>query len=194
MAEDTDLTLDVAGRTWLNADGRENFPDGEVFTSPHHEHTRGHISFSFDATYHGRQFAGVRLWFEDGRVVRQEASRGEEFLTGMLDMDEGARYLGEVAFGMNDEIQTGHPQHAFDEKIGGTMPRGAGQRLPGGRRHQPLVAALGHRLRPAPRRRGVWRRRADRPRTAASCERSPRAAAGPGDRRVLDRRRSRASW
>ena len=130
VAEDTDLTVVVEGRTWLNADGRENFPDGEVFTSPQHEHTRGHISFSFDATHHGREFAGVRLWFEDGRVVRHEASRGEQFLAGMLDLDEGARYLGEVAFGMNDEIQQGTRNIAFDEKIGGTTHVALGASFP----------------------------------------------------------------
>ncbi len=130
VAEDTDLTVDVSGRTWINADGRENFPDGEVFTSPRHEATRGHISFSFDATYQGHEFAGVRLWFEDGRVVRHEATRGAEFLTGMLDMDEGARLLGEVAFGMNDEIQRGTGNVAFDEKIGGTCHVALGAAFP----------------------------------------------------------------
>jgi aminopeptidase len=130
VAEDTDLTLDVSGRTWLNADGRENFPDGEVYTSPLHDRTRGHISFSFDATYNGREFGVVRLWFEDGRVVRHEASRGEEFLSGMLDMDEGARYLGEVAFGMNDEIQRATRNIAFDEKIGGTAHVALGAAFP----------------------------------------------------------------
>jgi aminopeptidase len=130
VAEDTDLTVEVGGRTWINADGRENFPDGEVFTSPRHETTRGHISFSFDATYHGHEFAGVRLWFEDGRVVRHEASRGAEFLTGMLDMDDGSRMLGEVAFGMNDEIQHGTGNVAFDEKIGGTCHVALGAAFP----------------------------------------------------------------
>jgi aminopeptidase len=130
VAEDTDLTLDVGGRTWLNADGRENFPDGEVFTSPVHDATSGHISFSFDATYQGHEFAGVRLWFEQGRVVRHEASRGAEFLAGMLDMDEGARMLGEVAFGMNDEIQRGTRHVAFDEKIGGTCHVALGAAFP----------------------------------------------------------------
>jgi aminopeptidase len=130
VAKDTDLTVDVGGRRWINADGRENFPDGEVFTSPRHEATRGHISFSFDATYHGHEFAGVRLWFEDGRVVRHEASRGEEFLAGMLDMDHGSRLLGEVAFGMNDEIQRGTANVAFDEKIGGTCHVALGAAFP----------------------------------------------------------------
>jgi aminopeptidase len=130
VAEDTDLTVDVAGRTWLNADGHENFPDGEVYTSPRHEYTRGHIAFSFDATYHGHEFAGVRLWFEDGRVVRHEATRGEAFLAQMLDMDEGARYVGEFAFGMNDEIQAGVKNVAFDEKIGGTCHLALGAAFP----------------------------------------------------------------
>ena len=130
VGPDTDLSMDVGGRTWLNADGRENFPDGEVFTSPHHETTQGHISFSFDATYQGHEFAGVRLWFEDGRVVRHEASRGAGFLTGMLDMDEGARMLGEVAFGMNGEIQRGTRNVAFDEKIGGTCHVALGAAFP----------------------------------------------------------------
>jgi aminopeptidase len=130
VAEDTDLTVDVGGRTWLNADGHENFPDGEVFTSPVHERTHGHITFSFDATYRGREFGGVRLWFEDGRVVRHEASRGADFLTGMLEMDEGARHLGEVAFGMNDEIQRATRNVAFDEKIGGTAHVALGAAFP----------------------------------------------------------------
>jgi aminopeptidase len=130
VADDTDLTVDVAGRVWMNADGHENFPDGEVYTSPRHEYTRGHIAFSFDATYQGHEFAGVRLWFEDGRVVRHEAKRGAEFLAQMLDMDEGARYLGEVAFGMNDEIQRPVKNVAFDEKIGGTCHVALGAAFP----------------------------------------------------------------
>jgi aminopeptidase len=115
VAEDTDLTIDVAGRTWMNADGRENFPDGEVYTSPRHEYTRGHIAFSYDATYQGHEFAGVRLWFEDGQ---------------MLDMDDGARYVGEFAFGMNDEIQRPVKNVAFDEKIGGTCHLALGAAFP----------------------------------------------------------------
>jgi aminopeptidase len=130
VAADTDLRLDVAGRTWINADGRENFPDGEIFTSPVHQGTSGHFSVSFDATHQGRELAGVRLWFEDGRVVRHEARRGGEFLAEMLGMDEGASHLGEVAFGMNDEIQGSTNNIAFDEKIGGTAHVALGAAFP----------------------------------------------------------------
>ena len=130
VAEDTDLTLEVGGRIWLNADGRENFPDGEIYTSPVETATRGHIAFSFDATYLGRDIAGVRLWFEDGRVVREEAARGQEYLHRLLDQDEGARYLGEVAFGLNDEIQAATRDTLFDEKIGGTCHVALGMAFP----------------------------------------------------------------
>ncbi|MGN6380739.1 MAG: aminopeptidase [Gaiellales bacterium] len=130
VAEDTDLTVEVGGRTWLNADGHENFPDGEVYTSPVETATRGHVSFSFDATYNGRDVGGVRLWFEDGKVVREEASRGADYLRDLLDQDAGARQLGEVAFGMNDEIQSQTRDTLFDEKIGGTFHVALGMAFP----------------------------------------------------------------
>jgi aminopeptidase len=130
VADGTDLTLRVEGRTWLNADGRENFPDGEVYTSPVETATSGHVSFSFDATYHGRDVSGVKLWFEDGKVVREEAARGEGYLRSLLDQDAGARYLGEVAFGLNDEIQTATRDTLFDEKIGGTFHVALGMAFP----------------------------------------------------------------
>jgi aminopeptidase len=130
VAEGTDLTMDVGGRSWLNADGRQNFPDGEVYTSPLHSETHGTIAFSFDAAFNGRDVCGVRLWFEDGRVVREEAERGLDYLRKMLDQDEGARYLGEVAFGLNDEIQTSTRDTLFDEKIGGTCHVALGMAFP----------------------------------------------------------------
>jgi len=130
LAEDTDLVLDVADRIWDNADGHKNFPDGEVYTSPVESATRGHIAFSFDATYMGNDVAGVRLTFDGGRVVEHEATRGADFLGRMLDMDAGARYLGEVAFGMNDEIQVPTRDTLFDEKIGGTCHVALGMAFP----------------------------------------------------------------
>jgi len=130
LGADTDLTMDVSGRRWMNADGHQNFPDGEVFTSPVEVATRGHIAFSLDAPYNGNDVAGVRLWFEQGKVVREEATKGGPFLSQMLDMDAGARYLGEVAFGLNDEIRTGTRDTLFDEKIGGTCHVALGMGFP----------------------------------------------------------------
>jgi aminopeptidase len=117
----TDLTLGVEGRRWQPADGRYNMPDGEVYTSPVETATEGEISFGFPANYHGREVSDIRLRFEGGEVTRAEASRGGEYLDALLSMDEGARRLGEVAFGLNYEIQRFTHNTLFDEKIGGTM-------------------------------------------------------------------------
>ena len=121
VGPDTDLRLNVAGREWLAADGKLNMPDGEIFTSPVETETEGEIRFSFPAIFQGRGVDDVRLRFEGGRVVHAEAGSGNEFLQSLLDMDEGARILGEIAFGLNYEIDRFTRDILFDEKIGGTM-------------------------------------------------------------------------
>jgi aminopeptidase len=121
VGPDTDLRLGVDGRSWLAADGRYNMPDGEVFTSPIETETEGEIRYTFPAVYHGREVEDIRLRFEQGRVVDGEASRGNDYLQSLLDMDTGARVLGEVAFGLNYEIDRFTRNILFDEKIGGTM-------------------------------------------------------------------------
>jgi aminopeptidase len=121
VGPDTDLRLGVEGRTWLAADGKYNMPDGEVFTSPREAETDGEIRYSFPAIFQGREVEDIRLRFEGGRVVSAEAARGEEYLQSLLDMDDGARVLGEVAFGLNYEIDRFTRNILFDEKIGGTM-------------------------------------------------------------------------
>ena len=121
VGPDTDLRINVAGREWLAADGRLNMPDGEIFTSPVESATEGEIRFSFPAIFQGRGVEDVRLRFEGGRVVSAEAGNGNEFLQSLLDMDEGSRILGEVAFGLNYEIDRFTRDILFDEKIGGTM-------------------------------------------------------------------------
>jgi aminopeptidase len=121
VGPDTDLRLGVEGRAWLAADGRLNMPDGEVFTAPVETETQGDIRFSFPAIFHGRGVEDVRLRFEAGRVVHAEAGQGEDYLRSLLDMDDGARILGELAFGMNYEIDRFTRDILFDEKIGGTI-------------------------------------------------------------------------
>jgi aminopeptidase len=120
-APDTDLRVGVAGRTWIAADGRLNMPDGEVFTSPVESETEGEIRFTFPAIFNGREVDDVRLRFRAGRVVEAEAARGERYLRELLDLDSGASVLGEVAFGLNYEIDRFTRNILFDEKIGGTM-------------------------------------------------------------------------
>jgi aminopeptidase len=144
----TDLRLGVAGRTWINCDGHENFPDGEVFTGPVEDATEGTVCFDFPAVHGGREVQGVRLVFRAGRVVDASAAKGEEFLIRMLDQDAGARILGEAALGCNYAV-TRHTQNTlFDEKIGGTFHLALGAAYPesGGRNssglHWDLVGDL----------------------------------------------------
>jgi aminopeptidase len=117
----TDLTLSVAGRKWINADGRKNFPDGEIFTGPVETSANGHVSFSYPAVTAGREVSDIRLRFEEGKVVDASAGREEAYLISTLDTDPGARYLGEFAFGANFDIQRFTKNILFDEKIGGTV-------------------------------------------------------------------------
>jgi len=126
----TDLTLGVEGRTWINCDGKANFPDGEVFTGPLEDATQGVVSYSFPAVHGGREVDGIRLEFKEGRVVDAAAARGEEFLLAMLDQDGGARTLGEIALGTNYSVRQYTRNTLFDEKIGGTFHAALGAAYP----------------------------------------------------------------
>jgi aminopeptidase len=121
VGPDTDLRVVVEGRAWEAADGHHNMPDGEVYTSPVETETEGEIRFSFPALFQGREVDDIHLRFEAGVVVGAEAARGGAFLEAVLDLDDGARRLGEVAFGLNYEIDRFTKNTLFDEKIGGTM-------------------------------------------------------------------------
>ncbi len=126
----TDLRLRVGGRTWVSADGKNNFPDGEVFTAPVEDSVEGHITFTYPAVYQGREVEGVELWFENGRVVKAQARKGEDFLREMLNIDEGARRVGEFAIGLNPGVQRFTKNILFDEKIQGTVHLALGRGYP----------------------------------------------------------------
>ncbi len=130
VAEGTDLTLDVGGRTWLASDGHENFPDGEVFTGPVETGVEGTIRFSYPAIFEGREVEDVRLRFSGGEVVEATAGRGQDLLDSMLAMDAGARRAGEFAFGLNDAVGVFTRDILFDEKIGGTAHLALGAAYP----------------------------------------------------------------
>jgi aminopeptidase len=129
-APGTDVTLNVAGRHWIPCVGEHNMPDGEFFTGPVEDSATGEIAFSFPASYGGRTVSGVRLRFEDGKVVDASAEQGEDFLIEMLDTDEGARRLGELGIGTNYGIATGTKEILLDEKIGGTVHMAVGMSYP----------------------------------------------------------------
>jgi aminopeptidase len=125
---ETDLSFSIEGREFINCDGKNNMPDGEVFTGPIEDSMQGNVYFSYPAIYDEREVTGVRLWFEKGRVVKASAEKNEKFLLETLDTDEGARRVGEFAIGTNEGVTRFTRQILFDEKINGSfhMALGAG--------------------------------------------------------------------
>jgi aminopeptidase len=129
-ADGTDLSLDVAGRTWINSDGRRNMPSGEVFTGPVETSAEGVIRFSIPTSPRGVVVEDVRLEFRAGRVVSAHAERGDAYLQATLDTDPGARVLGELGIGTNFGIDRAIGAILFDEKIGGTVHLALGRSYP----------------------------------------------------------------
>jgi aminopeptidase len=127
---DTDITLGVAGRTFIPCVGEHNMPDGEFFTGPVEDAVNGEVAFSFPASYGGREVSGVKFRFKDGKIEDASAQSGEDLLLEMLDTDEGARRLGELGIGTNYGIATGTKEILLDEKIGGTVHMAIGASYP----------------------------------------------------------------
>lgn len=130
VASGTDLTFNVAGRKWINCDGKNNFPDGEVFTGPVENSVNGQIRFTYPAVYYGREVCEVGLEFKNGRVAKASALRGEDFLNAMIRMDKGSAWIGEVAIGTNHGIKAFTRNILYDEKIGGTFHMALGNGYP----------------------------------------------------------------
>jgi aminopeptidase len=129
-APDTDLRMSVASRSWNNSDGKRNFPSGEIFTGPIEDSVDGHVRFTFPVVTSGREVSDVRLCFESGKVVEASAGKNEDALMAALDTDEGARYLGEIAFGTNFGLDRFTKRILLDEKIGGTVHMALGNGYP----------------------------------------------------------------
>ena len=123
-----DLSLSIKGRTFISANGRNNMPDGEIFTGPVEDSVTGWVKFSFPSVNDGVEVDGVELVFENGEVVQASATKNEETLRHIVETDGGSRYLGEFAIGLNYGIDQPTKNVLFDEKIGGTvhMALGAG--------------------------------------------------------------------
>jgi aminopeptidase len=130
-AERTDLTLSVAGRTWINSDGRRNMPSGEVFTGPLETSAEGRIYFGLPSSPRaGAEVAGVELELREGLVTAAHAERGDDVLQAALATDDGARRFGEIGIGTNTGIDRPVGMILLDEKIGGTVHLALGRSYP----------------------------------------------------------------
>lgn len=130
ISEDTDIRVGIKGRKWINCDGKENFPDGEIFTSPIENDINGYIKFSFPGIFMGKQIEGIKLEVKDGKIIKASAEKGEELLKELLETDKGSKFFGEVAIGTNYGIKDFTSNMLFDEKIGGTIHMAIGDSMP----------------------------------------------------------------
>ncbi len=130
-----DLSLSIKDRIFKNACGINNMPDGEIYTGPVEDSAQGWVRYTYPAMTQGKIVEGIELSFENGRVVKASARENEALLLTMLEMDSGARYLGEFAIGTNYEIDRFTKSILFDEKIGGSFHMALGASYPetGGR-------------------------------------------------------------
>ncbi len=126
----TDLRVNISGMKWVNLCGTINFPDGEIYTGPNLDASDGVVKYDFPTVYRGVEVDGIELTFEKGSVVNAKAARGEKFLLQMIEQDQGAKYVGEIALGTNFCVSTGVKDILFDEKIGGTFHTALGMGYP----------------------------------------------------------------
>ena len=125
-ADHSDVEFSVAGRTWINSDGRTNMPSGEVYSGPVEDSVNGKVHFTFPSIYMGKDVRGITLWVENGEVVKWDAEQGKDLLDNVFQIP-GAKFFGEVAIGTNYQIQRATRNILFDEKIGGTIHMAVGQ-------------------------------------------------------------------
>ena len=125
-----DLELSIAGRTFINSDGKRNMPSGEIFTGPVEDSVNGWVRFSYPAIVGGRAVSGIELRFVEGKVTDASAEMNEDLLRAQLGTDAGARYLGEFAIGTNFGINQFTGMILYDEKIGGTVHMAVGMGYP----------------------------------------------------------------
>ncbi len=123
----TDITFSIKGMPAIPCAGEMNIPDGEVFTAPVRDSINGHIHYTAPTLFQGIPFDGVRLRFEAGKIVEAHCNGNEEALNKILDTDEGARYIGEFALGVNPYILQPMRDILFDEKIAGSFHLTPGQ-------------------------------------------------------------------
>ena len=138
VAPGTDLTFSIEGIPAISCDGHRNIPDGEVFTAPVRDSVNGAIQFNAETLYQGVTHENVSLRFEGGRIVGASSSNAEH-LHAVLDSDEGSRYVGEFAIGLNPHITEPMNDILFDEKIAGSIhltPGGAYEIADNGNRSQ----------------------------------------------------------
>lgn len=118
--KDTDLTFSIKDIPAIKCDGALNIPDGEVFTAPVKTSINGKLTYNTPALYKGFTYEHICFEFENGKIIKATANN-TEMINKVLDTDEGARYIGEFAIGVNPYILEPMKDTLFDEKIMGSI-------------------------------------------------------------------------
>ncbi len=120
VGEGTDLTFSIQGIPTVKCAGKMNIPDGEIYTAPVRNSVNGVLTYNTPSDYQGFVFDNVSLRFQDGKIV-EATSNDNDRINHVLNTDEGARYIGEFALGVNPYILTPMLDTLFDEKIAGSF-------------------------------------------------------------------------
>ena len=120
VAKDTDLTFSIKGIPAVKCAGEMNIPDGEVYTAPVKGSVNGVITYNTPSVYNGTKFEWVKLTFKDGKIIDADSSNKQKS-DAIFDTDDGARYVGEFAIGVNPYITEAIGDILFDEKICGSI-------------------------------------------------------------------------
>ena len=120
VGKGTDLSFSILGQPAIKCAGQVNIPDGEVFSAPLRTSVNGVVTYNTPSLYHGRTFENVRLVFKDGKII-ESGGNDPDGIKEIFDTDEGARYVGEFAIGVNPYITEAIKDTLFDEKIAGSF-------------------------------------------------------------------------
>lgn len=117
----TDLSFSIKGIPNEICAGENNLPDGEIFTAPVKDSVEGDITYNTPCPFHGKVYNGVKLSFKKGRIIKAHSDNDVDQLNAIFNTDEGARYIGEFALGLNPKITRAFGNILFDEKIAGSF-------------------------------------------------------------------------
>jgi len=130
LGEETDLSMSIEGRIICNSWGRVNMPCGEIYTSPVEDTVEGTIKFDYPAIFNGKEVDDLFLKFKRGKVIEAKAQRGQDVIDSILNIDDGARQVGEIGIGTNFRLNQFTRNMLLDEKMGGTVHIALGDSYP----------------------------------------------------------------
>ena len=116
----TDLTFSIKDIPAIKCSGEMNIPDGEVYSAPVKNSVNGTIAYNTPSLHGGFTYENIKLTFKDGKIIEATANDTQK-INEVFDMDEGSRYVGEFAIGVNPYITEPMKDILFDEKITGSI-------------------------------------------------------------------------